>query len=283
LDQYGHREATISTAFLPTWKDAPEVVLGILKGLALAERRPQTEHPAWEAARDEVLALSQMRFRPLRSAFLKFLAQARCLLQIREDTHFYATLPLPIVRRTALELGRRLVGVGVLSIPEDVFHLQLDELERLTGTWPPSIQLVDELRAIALRRKEKRAALEGQPLIDPRLYRQLEPRGDVLLHGIAGSPGVAEGPARIIREGAECGKLLPGEVLVAPYTNPAWTPLFQRAVAVVVDTGGAASHAAIVAREYGLPAVVGTREATAKFKDGMRVRVDGDRGIVEAL
>jgi len=280
LDQYGHREATLSSALLPTWKDAPEVVLGILKGLALSERRPSTERPAWEAARDEVLAHPRLRFGPLRSAFLEFLAEARCLLQIRESTHFYATLSLPAVRRTALEFGRRLVSVGVLDAPENVFHLKLSELESLSGTWPPPPQLAETLRARVLQRKEKRAALEGTPLVDPRIYRQLGPVGDALLRGTSGSPGVVEGLVRIVHEGAEFGKLLPGEVLVAPYTNPAWTPLFQRAVAVVVDTGGAASHAAIVAREYGIPAVMGTVDGTQRLVDGQRVRVDGDRGLV---
>src|SRR5262249_43588190 len=105
----------------------------------------------------------------------------------------------------------------------------------------------------------------------------------VLLRGTPGSPGVAEGQVRVIRDSREFGRLLPGEVLVAPFTNPAWTPLFQRAVAVVVDTGGAASHAAIVAREYGIPAVMGTAEGTRRLADGERVRVDGSRGIVSGV
>jgi pyruvate,water dikinase len=237
-------------------------------------------------ARDELLAHPLLRLPPLRSAFLARLAEARCLLQIREDTHFYATLALPIVRRTVLELGGRLAGAGVLDRPEDVFHLTLDELERVDGTWPPPAQLADELRAAALRRKQRRAALEGTPLVDPRLLRPTERErdpalhGNVLLHGMPGSPGVAEGPVRVVRTGAEFGTLRSGEVLVAPHTNPAWTPLFQRAIAVVVDSGGAGSHAAIVAREYGIPAVMATVDGTRRLEDGQRVRVDGSRGLV---
>jgi rifampicin phosphotransferase len=221
-----------------------------------------------------------LRISPPRSAFLKLLAEARCLLQIREDTHFYATLALPILRQTLLELGRRLASVGVFGSPKDVFHLKLGELERIDGVWPPPPRLAEQLRAVVLRRKERRAALEGTPLIDPRLFRRTEPEGDARLHGTPGSPGVAEGPIRIIRDSSEFGKLRLGEVLVAPYTNPAWTPLFQRAAAVVVDSGGAASHAAIVAREYGIPAVMGTIEGTHSLVDGERVRVDGTRGLV---
>jgi phosphoenolpyruvate synthase/pyruvate phosphate dikinase len=92
---------------------------------------------------------------------------------------------------------------------------------------------------------------------------------------------VAEGPVRVIRDGSEFGKLQPGDVLVAPYTNPAWTPLFQRAAAVVVDSGGPMSHAAIAAREYGIPAVMATGNGTARLADGDVVRVDGTRGMVE--
>ncbi|MCZ7568226.1 MAG: PEP-utilizing enzyme [Ardenticatenaceae bacterium] len=280
LDRYGHREIVLSTVLRPTWKDAPEVVLGIVKGLATTQPPPAAGRPAWEVARDEILAHPVLRLRPLRAAFLGLLTAARCLGQIREDTHFYATLILPILRRALLELGQRLVTVGVLDAPEDVFHLKRDELERVVGTWPPPPQLAAEMRSLLQRRKEGRAALEATPLVDPQLYRQLEPVGDALLRGTAGSPGVAVGPVRVIRDVSEFSRLRSGEVLVAPYTNPAWTPLFQRAVAVVVDSGAAGSHAAIVAREYGIPAVMGTIDGTRRLLDGQQVRVDGDRGLV---
>ncbi|MGH2353578.1 MAG: PEP-utilizing enzyme, partial [Chloroflexota bacterium] len=101
-----------------------------------------------------------------------------------------------------------------------------------------------------------------------------------VLAGTPGSAGIAEGPVRVVGSASEFGMLQPGEVLVAPFTNPAWTTLFQHAAAVVVDTGGAASHAAIVAREYGIPAVMGTVDGTRRLRDGQRVRVDGARGLV---
>jgi rifampicin phosphotransferase len=216
-------------------------------------------------------------------AFLRLLTQARWFPQIREDTRFYATLILPVLGRSLLEFGRRLADTGVLDLPEDVFHLKLDELERIDGTWPPPPQLAGELRALVARRKAKRAELKGTPLVDPRIFKQAEVNGDVMLRGIPGSPSVAEGTVRIVHDASEFGKLRPGEVLVAPYTNPAWTPLFQRAVAVVVDSGGAGSHAAIVAREYGIPAVMATIEGTHKLSDGQQVRVDGDQGLVSCV
>jgi rifampicin phosphotransferase len=280
LDRYGHRETSPALVSLPTWKDEPKAVLGILKGLAAAPPRPREGKPAWEVARDELLAHPLLRIPPLRSVFLASLAQARSLLQIREDTHFYGTMPMPLLRRTFLELGRRLVTVGVLDTPEDVFHLTLSDLGRVEGTWPPPPPLVNDLRVLLQRRKSRRAALKGTPLIDPRLFQQTEKDSDVLLRGAPGSPGVAEGPVRIIHDSSEFGLLRPGEVLVAPYTNPSWTPLFQRAIAVVVDSGAAGSHAAIVAREYGIPAVMGTIDGTHRLVDGERVRVDGTQGLV---
>jgi rifampicin phosphotransferase len=284
LDSYGHREGVISTVLQPTWKDAPEVVLGIIKGFAAHQPRPlddlQTDKPAWQAAQDELLQRPLLRFAPLRSAFLKILAEARVLLQIREDTHFYATLPMPVLRRTSLELGRRLVAAGVLDSPEDVFHIKLDELEQVGGKLPPPLNLAAEFQTVVMERKEGRARLEDTPLVDPRLFPQTSVAADALLRGTPGSPGVAEGPVRIVHDASEFGKLLPGEVLVAPYTNPAWTPLFQRAVAVVVDSGSPASHAAIVAREYGIPAVMATVTGTQTLHNGERIRVDGSQGLV---
>ncbi len=282
LERYGHREVVLSTVLQPTWKDAPSLVLGIIKGLALTEPHTKPERPAWEAARDEVLAHPVLKLSPLRAVLLRLLATARTLWQIRENTHYDATRILPILRHTFLEFGRRLVAVGVLDTSEEVFQLKFDELERLAGMWPPSHEMANELQSTVLRRKERRAALEKVPVVDPRLYRPPESSGEAL-QGTAGSPGVAEGLVRVIHDSSEFGQLRAGEILVAPYTNPAWTPLFQRAIAVIVDGGGAGSHAAIVAREYGIPAVMGTIDGTQRLTDGQRVRVDGNHGHVTLL
>ena len=101
--------------------------------------------------------------------------------------------------------------------------------------------------------------------------------------GLAGSAGVARGTARIIHSLAEASRLQPGDVLVAPYTEPPWTPLFATAVAIVTNTGGVLSHSAVVAREYRIPAVVGTGDATTTFQDGQLIEVDGNTGIAYAI
>ena len=103
------------------------------------------------------------------------------------------------------------------------------------------------------------------------------------LRGSAGSPGKATGPVRVIRSLSEADRLEPGDVLVAEFTAPPWTPLFATVSAVVTDAGGILSHCAVVAREYGIPAVVGTGRATSTLRDGQRVEVDGDAGLVRLL
>jgi pyruvate,water dikinase len=103
------------------------------------------------------------------------------------------------------------------------------------------------------------------------------------IRGFAASSGVVEGPARIVKSVDEISRLQHGDILVCQITNPTWAPLFQMIAAAVSDIGGSMSHAAIVAREYGLPAVVGTGNATSRIKDGQRIRVDGGRGIVTIL
>ncbi|HEU5431501.1 MAG TPA: hypothetical protein VFU81_07555, partial [Thermomicrobiales bacterium] len=237
LDAYGHRETSVTAASQPTWKDEPTIVLGLLQGLARTPRAESPGRPDWEIARDDVLVSPLARIPCVRRLFLRLLAAARRLMALREDTHFHLTLPMPTVRRSGLELGRRLTDIGVLEAPEEAFHLRFEELRAIGRGWPLPAGEQDRLRELVKRRAAKRESLRDAPLVDPRLLSSAAPTGAALVTGTPGSPGAAEGPARLIRSPTEFGALQPGDVLVAPYTNPAWTPLFQRAAAVVVDTG----------------------------------------------
>jgi rifampicin phosphotransferase len=167
----------------------------------------------------------------------------------------------------------------VLVEADDVFHLRLEELESIAD---PGCADSDKLRAVVRARSLRRRELEGVRLIDPSAVFPAGDVGDALVTGTPASSGTATGPVKVIRGPAEFGRLVAGDVLVCPYTNPAWTPLFQRAAAVVVDSGGAVSHAAIVAREYGIPAVMGTGTGSRTLIDGHLVSVDGNRGRVTA-
>ncbi|MEV4287590.1 PEP/pyruvate-binding domain-containing protein [Nonomuraea bangladeshensis] len=279
LREYGHRE-TASPILVtpPTWADAPETVLGLVRMLA-AHPAPAAGEPG--DALDRLLGHPLLRAPRRRERMRRWVAAARAGIAFREDSHFYFTLPQTVLRRSLVELGRRLCAAGLLDRPEDVFHLRLEELESIGGEAALSGTDGARLRELARARAAKREELAGVRLIDPAaVFPPAAAGGDALVTGAPASAGTATGPVKVIREPADFGRLAAGDVLVCPYTNPSWTPLFQRAAAVVVDSGGTASHAAIVAREYGVPAVMGTGTGTSVLADGQVVTVNGDAGTV---
>ncbi len=268
LTTYGHRETTsVLLAHDPTWGDSPGTVLGLIQVLL---DQPQTGPATSSAPGVTAATLSGWQRRLARGA-----AEA---VALREDTHFEITRVGPAVRNSIREMGRRLVEAGELGDAEDVWMLTLDEVNGWAGK-PSGIG--DALGAAARRRRIAYAELAASPLIaTTTLYPHRAGSGSALVVGAAGGGGRATGAVRVIGGPDEFGNLRAGEVLVCVATNPSWTPLFQRAAAVVVDRGGMASHAAIVAREYGIPAVMGAATATSTLHDGQLVTVDGDAGEV---
>ena len=281
LAEYGHRETTSPLLMsAPTWADAPTTVLALVSVLAAGPPRPSAHGPA-AAAEDRLVHHPLVRRTRTADAARRVVAAARAGIAFREDSHFHATAVLPVLRRVAMEAGRRLTAVGVLARSEDVFHLRLEELEHCADPRRLTPDDADRLRTLVRARSARRAELAGVPMISrATLFSQSGAGTDALLRGVAASGGRVTGPVRVVGGPAEFGTLRAGEVLVCPYTNPAWTPLFQRAIAVVVDSDGSGSHAAIVAREYGIPAVMATGTATTVLADGQVVTVDGDVGLV---
>jgi phosphohistidine swiveling domain-containing protein len=239
-----------------------------------------------ETAAFEVLTRTPRRL----EAFRRLLAETQRLVPIREEQVQELTIAWPVMRRAVVRIGKELASQGRLANIDDVFFLTRAEvLTALTTTQP---KLVDVGQRRATREAQARLV---PPLIvgrfGPILRRVWEtfPKlvGAVrseraIVTGSPASAGRATGVARVIRGPDEFDTLLPGEVLVAPLTAPAWTPLFTLAAAVVTDVGGAAAHASIIAREFGIPAVVGCGDATTRLRTGMRVTVDGSTGNVES-
>ncbi len=280
LTEYGHRETESPLLVTPpTWGEAPETVLGLVKVLAA---HPPTAVDRADQALKELLDQPRLRRPKRRARVERWVAAARAGIAFREDSHFYFTKPQPILRRSLLQIGARLRDAGVLSEPEQVFHLRLAELEAIEDVTTLTAPHRENLTSLVRRRAAKRDELAGVPLINPAAVFPHRDAGDALVSGAPASGGTVTGPVTVIREPSEFTKLDSGDVLVCPYTNPSWTPLFQRAAAVVVDSGGLASHAAIVAREYGIPAVMGTGNGTAVLTDGQVVTVDGTAGRVTA-
>lgn len=278
LHEYGHREVAVIPS-QGAWRNHPSIPLALIKMMASEELRREEQEPVWKQARETVLADSLLGHRLLRRRFVRVLDQMRQIAQIREDTHFYLLLHLPVLHKTIRELGQRLAAVGVLDEPGDVVYLTFEEIT--AATWPLTNDTIQRWHATVARRRARYATLgQWQAGAFSALPASIDPTA--LLTGIAASPGTGSGPVRVVHSPAEFGKVQPGDVLVARYTDPNWTPLFRRVAAVVADSGGMASHAAIVAREYGVPAVLGTAEATLRLQDGQRVLVDGNRGVVLA-
>jgi pyruvate,water dikinase len=224
--------------------------------------------------------------------------------------HWYTNLFFNKIR----EFGALLSQNGFFADTEDVFHLTHFEVEAaivdLMTSWSNGSAPRGPSRWPALVKERKAAIAEWAkhntpPALGP-VPEVIDDPAIVMLWGItresldawlsasdqtdskeikgfAASNGVAEGPARVVKSVEEIGRLQPGDILVCQVTNPTWTPIFQKIAGAVSDIGGSMSHAAIVAREFGLPAVVGTGTATQKIMDGQRIRVDGGRGIVTIL
>ncbi|MDN5915427.1 MAG: phosphoenolpyruvate synthase [Pseudonocardia sp.] len=281
LAEYGHRETTSPLLMsAPTWGDAPDT--GLARVAVLAGGPPRPPAPDLAAAADERLAAHPIvRRLGAAAAAGRVVAVARAGIAFREDTHFHATAVMPVLRRVALEAGERLAAAGVLPVPDDAFHLRLEELESAADPAGIGPGDAERLRSMVRARSARRDELAGVPMINTADLFPPPPAGsDALVRGVPASAGRVTGPVRVVGGPESFGTLRDGEVLVCPYTNPAWTPLFQRAGAVVVDSGGVGSHAAIVAREYGIPAVMGTGTGTAVLSDGLLVTVDGNAGLV---
>ncbi|UNK70881.1 PEP/pyruvate-binding domain-containing protein [Microbacterium sp. H1-D42] len=284
LDAFRHdfgRKETTSPLLVspPTLAESPAVIIGMI---ATFVEHPPQEDPSSksQAALQKFLRHPLLRPHWAQRLITRWMRAAQAGVGFREDTHFYFTASLPALRRALLEIGARLRDAGVLDEPFDVFHLRWEEVTAIREIERIAPADVDRLRGLVTARAAKRAELAGIPLVDLRQVFRREKVADALVGGAPAGGGTAEGPVRVIREAADFHRLQQGDVLVCPYTNPAWTPLFLRAVAVVVDTGSIASHAAIVAREYGLPAVMGAGDGTSTLVDGDRVRVDGTTGRV---
>ena len=303
LDRYGRRADTW-TIVAPSWTEDPTPAIESLRDFV---RRPEADAPAVTtqaaaAARDRAVAAARKRLRDYPAQvvgqFEAMLAAAQKALVISEDHNFWIdNMSIHHLRAVLLEAGRRLVADGAMSEVEDVFMLHPEELRAALAEPGEDLRATVAERAAELARQ---ATLTPPPVLgtlpqapppdDPFTRFAVkfngappEPAPAGELRGSPGSAGIVRGTARVIRSISEAGRIRPGDVIVAETTAPPWTPLFATVAAVVTDTGGVLSHCAVVAREYGIPAVVGTGAATTVIADGTTIEVDGDAGIVRIV
>ncbi|MGY3319036.1 PEP/pyruvate-binding domain-containing protein [Arthrobacter sp. TE12232] len=304
LGRYGH--AVYNLDFVcPVPADDPSPLLETVKFYLRGQGTdPHERQRLLAARREEETGQTAARLGPRRrAAFLRLLRWAQNAAPIREDALADVGLAWPLLRRMLLELGQRLVGSTVIAEPGDVFWLRHRELRSavefgLAAPGAPAAVAITgadrPVRAAAI--EERRMLWRGQakasaPQLLPesrwmeRAFGSMMPAasqqqpGDVI-KGTGASSGRVSAPARVLRGPEDFATMVPGDVLVARITTPAWTSLFAMASAVVTDVGGPLSHSSIVAREYGIPAVLGTGVATQRLTSGQRIRVDGDAGTV---
>ena len=299
LEVYGWRCERMLEWATPTWLEKPSLGIPLVK-MAIAsgatssldEKHRQAKKDR-ESAEEELLAKVPV---DQRDWFAALMRSAQMAGYFSEDHNYYCDLyTCAMGRWITREIGGRFADAGAINDPEDIYFLVPGEIYKALIPMG-RVRLQSYVEA---RKAEWEGYLNVTPqmlLGNPAIMGQIARKDPVIsaaasvpnvreefkadLYGSASVPGVAEGVARVIMTESELGELRPGEILVAPGTSAQWTPVFEIIKGLVTDGGGALSHAVIVAREYGVPAVTGCQEATRKIKTGDRVKVDGDLGIV---
>ncbi len=293
MERYGMRGVGEIDFGQPFWREDPSAVMQTLKSYLEIDpaQSPAAQFARGEqAAREAIETLAERARRQplgwLKARQVRFAARRiRALMGARESPKFFAIRMMGIGRQALLEAGREFVAAGTIERPSDFTFLRLSELDAIarqeTGDWQA---IVTERRA-AYQRELRRRQVPRVLVSDGRAF--YEGLGalsddDQTISGSPVSPGVVEGRVRVVFDPGST-RLAPGEILVCPGTDPAWTPLFMQAGGLVTEVGGMMTHGSVVAREYGLPAVVGVHQATVRLKDGMKIRLDGTVGKIVIL
>lgn len=287
LEKYGTRGGSEIDITRRRWNDDPTPLIQVVVG-NLARDEPgvhRAHHARLKRQGEEAAARIVAAAPPLTRPIVRRLVRVcRHHLAVREHPKFMLIQAFALVKRVTMECAELLVQQGRLNAGEDVFYLTVDEVRQALRS-----RSLDLKATVASRRSTHR---QDQKLIPPRVFTS---DGEIVtkkhrdrklpenaLAGSPASPGVVEGRAKVVLDPATA-VLEAGEILVAPFTDPGWTPLFISARGLVMEVGGLMTHGSVVAREYGIPAVVSVPEATTKIRTGQQIRVNGDDGFVEIL
>ncbi len=293
LEVYGHRNESFSELSFPTWREEPRFALLMIRRYidSPADASPGAMHQRVERRRETRLAevLPKLSADPeKRDAFLKQMRGGQVRTVLLEDHNFYIDQRSPsATREVCSAIGEVLAARGIIGQRDDVYYLGEEDIRRAAAG--------DDYRTLVAANRAERdrwmrvlppASIGAGAVMMPEPMQRFfgptanEPMEAGAFRGVAGSPGQVRGIARLILTLDDIDNLAPGEILVTYATAPPWTPAFAIAGGIVTDTGGMLSHCAVVAREYGIPAVVGSRVATATIQDGQLITVDGTAGVV---
>jgi pyruvate,water dikinase len=289
MDRYGMRGMGEIDFGRPRWRDEPTPIIQTIQNYLQLEdpnlapdalfERGATE--AKQYASELIAQVRGTRFGAIRAKLLGGAIQRmRLLAGVRESPKFYIIRLFGIYHAALLDSGRELAARGALAQVEDIFFVPLAQLRRFANGTALDLKAIvaaqrAEYEQDCARRRMPRLLLSTGEVF----YEGLSEAGAADLVGDPVSPGVVEGRARIVLEPRGV-RLEPGEILVCPATDPGWTPLFLTAGGLVMEIGGMITHGSVVAREYGIPAVVGVHEATTRITNGQRIRVDGTQGRI---
>lgn len=282
IQEYGHRAVYEMDIINPRWREDPSYLLGIIRSTIntadigrLKKEQKEKLKQAWIEIKEKVPTSKHSEIR-------KLIKECQDGAAVREKNKSVLALIMDVYRTIAIELGHRFYERAVIKEPDDVFFCTWAELfSVLSDEWDGR-----GLQFIIAGRKEwkKKMELIAPPDViygeTPKFTEPVIEGSSNCLTGIPVAAGKASGLVRLINNPNEGGRLQIGEIMVAPSTDPGWTPLFLKAGAVVMETGGFLSHGAIVAREYGIPAVVNISGVMSMLKDGQKILVDGDKGKI---
>ncbi|MEJ2598635.1 MAG: PEP-utilizing enzyme, partial [Anaerolineales bacterium] len=279
----------------PLPMDEPDLLLDSLRLFISGEgKNPYERQQAYANRREAAVASTRAHLRWIkRWAFEKSLNWAQSQAPLREDGIAEIGLAFPLLRRMLRELGCRFVESGAILHADDIYWLEADEVNTAVAALEHGETIESKVEAIQERKAlwQMRKRLSPPPQLPPgKKYLGMDfeailamssdsPQGNTI-QGVAASPGEVTGIACVLHGPEDFDQMQAGGILVASITTPAWTPLFSMASAIVTDIGGPLSHGSIVAREYGIPAVLGTGIATRLIQSGQEITVDGNAGVV---
>ncbi len=300
-EEFGHKSIWSHEVVFPLWRENPGPIIEAVRGYLLTDYDyPKTIAAVRKDLDDAVRELMDgVPEGADRDRLQSALDQSLKMNPLTPDHHFFIDQGTNARLRTVLlAIGRKLVAAGVVDDPEDVMFLRYNELRALIGD--PAAYDARELASERRDLREEQSAVRPPEWVGtateealafpyaslwgfPEKFYREPPTKTGEIKGLAASPGVVEGSARLVMSLDDFDEVRDGEILVCRMTNPAWVVLFTKISGLVTDAGGSASHSAVVSREFGLPAVVGTSYATQQIKTGDRVRVNGTTGVVDIL
>jgi pyruvate,water dikinase len=297
LKRYGGRGLGEIDLGRRRWSDDPAYVFEMLANFLKIEEGAQAPDAVFargSASAQQAIAQLGAAVRKARHGWLKagllrfFAGRARQLMGMRESPKFFAVRLMWLIQRELLKTGQEFVQAGELERSDDLFYLTLSELKSLAARQEQDWRGLIDSRRQAYQRELLRRQIPRLLLSDGRAFYEgmSQPENpENAIQGSPVSPGSVEGRVRVVLDPRQAG-LLPGEILVCPGTDPSWTPLFLSAAGLIMEVGGMMTHGAVVAREYGIPAIVGVDQAVTRLKTGQVIRMNGSSGqivIVETV